>query len=151
MGYIFTYKGTAYDLEKVNKLVNNGYDGSNVVRREFFYDCKLIIYLTNKNLKPYLRKPRRHLRIGRQQDLANVKEIKEVELEKRDNVEINNTMVPFSGTEKGEVLALPSDYTNEINRDPIKPLPYCIIKEPQNLSGYYDPELDTGVYIHEFN
>lgn len=158
IGYDFTSKGSGVDLERIlefgggdkNKPVS--YLGSNIIHREFLYDCILTLYISDLDFKEYLEKPRFTLLLGRQSDLAKITKIEEVTLIPKENVEIYNTMIPFDGRVPGQIVALPSDYTDEAERKPIEVRTYCIVESKQQIeNGYYDTELNKGVFMHEFN
>ncbi len=158
IGYDFTSKGSGVDLERIlefgggdkNKPVS--YLGSNIIHREFLYDCILTLYISDLDFKEYLENPRFTLLLGRQSDLAKITTIKEVELIPKENVEINNTVIPFDGKVPGQIVALPSDYTDKAERKPIEVRTYCIVESKQQIErGYYDTELNKGVFMHEFN
>lgn len=158
VGYDFTSKGNGIDLERIlefgggdkNKPVS--YLGTNIIQREFLYDCILTLYISDLNFKKYLENPHFTLLLGRQSDLAKITNIKEVDLIPKENVEINNTVIPFDGKVPGQIVALPSDYTDEAERKPIEVRTYCIVESKQQIErGYYDAELNKGVYMHEFN
>ena len=157
IGYDFTSKGSGVDLERIlefgggdkNKPVS--YLGTNIIHREFLYNCILTLYISDLNFKKYLENPRFTLLLGRQSDLAKITTIKEVELIPKENVEINNTVIPFDGKVPGQIVALPSDYTDEAERKPIEVRTYCIVESKQQIErGYYDTELNKGVFMHEF-
>jgi len=158
IGYDFTSKGSGVDLERIlefgggdkNKPVS--YLGSNIIRREFLYDCILTLYISDLDFKEYLENPRFTLLLGRQSDLAKITKIEEVKLIPKENVEIYNTIIPFDGRVPGQIVALPSDYTDEAERKPIEVRTYCIVESKQQIErGYYDSELNKGVFMHEFN
>ncbi len=158
IGYDFASKGSGVDLERIlefgggdkNKPVS--YLGSNIIHREFLYDCILTLYISDLDFKEYLENPRFTLLLGRQSDLAKITTIKEVELIPKENVEINNTVIPFDGKVPGQIVALPSDYTDEAERKPLEVRTYCIVESKQQIErGHYDSELNKGVYMHEFN
>lgn len=158
VGYDFISKGSGVDLERIlefgggdkNKPVS--YLGTNIIHREFLYNCVLTLYISDLNFKKYLENPRFTLLLGRQSDLAKIAKIEEVELIPKENVEINNTVIPFDGKVPGQIVALPSDYTDEAERKPIEVRTYCIVESKQQIErGYYDSELNKGIYMHEFN
>lgn len=158
IGYDFTSKGSGVDMERIlefgggNKNKPVSYLGSNIIHREFLYDCILTLYISDLGFKKYLENPRFTLLLGRQSDLAKIINIKEVELIPKENVEINNTVIPFDGKVPGQIVALPSDYTDEAERKPLEVRTYCIVESKQQIErGYYDSELNKGVYMHEFN
>jgi len=157
IGYDFTSRGSGVDLERIlefgggdkNKPVS--YLGSNIIHREFLYDCILTLYISDLDFKDYLENPRFTLLLGRQSDLAKITKIEEVKLIPKENVEIYNTMIPFDGRVPGQIVALPSDYTDEAERKPLEVRTYCIVESKQQIErGYYDTEINKGVYMHEF-
>lgn len=157
VGYDFTSTGNGVDLERIleyggeKKTKPVSYLGSNILKREFLYDCTLNLYISDLEFRKYLEKPYYTLLLGRQSDLAYIKKIEEINLVSRDGVEICNTVIPFDGKVPGQVVSLPSDYTNEANRKPIEVKAYCIVDSKQQIEkAYYDVELDKGVYLHEF-
>lgn len=158
IGYEFTSSGSGVDLERIlefgggdkNKPVS--YLGSNIIQREFLYDCILTLYISDLDFKEYLENPCFTLLLGRQSDLAKITKIEEVRLIPKENIEIYNTMIPFDGRVPGQIVALPSDYTDEAERKPLEVRTYCIVESKQQIErGYYDTELNKGVYMHEFN
>mgnify|MGYP001053535193 CR=1 FL=1 len=158
IGYDFTSEGSGVDLERILEYGGEGknrpvsYLGSNIVKREFLYNCTLNLYISDLNFRKYLEKPCYTLLLGRQSDLAKIKRVDEVELIPKKNVEINNTIIPFDGEVAGQVVSLPSDYTDEAERKPLEVRTYCIVESKQQIErGYYDAELNKGVYLHEFS
>jgi len=158
IGYIFESRGKGTDLERIyeygigdatKKPVHRL--GTNIVQREFLYDCTLTMYLSDVRFGKYFMNPAYSLLLGRQPDLAYVKKIESVNLEKRDDVVINHTMIPFTGEIPGQVISLPSDFTDTAERKPLQVKAYTIITTPQCISnGYFDTDTGTGVYIHDF-
>jgi len=158
VGYDFTSEGDGVDLERILEYGGEGknrpvsYLGSNIVKREFLYNCTLNLYVSDLDFRKYLEKPYYSLLLGRQSDLAKIKKIEEVKLIPKKNVEINNTIIPFNGEVAGQVVSLPSDYTDEAERKPLEVRTYCIVETSQPIkNGYYDSERAKGVYLHEFN
>jgi CRISPR-associated protein Cas5t len=157
VGYDFVAEGSGLDLERIRiygdekKTVPTSFLGTDIIHREFLYDCTLTLYLTDLRFEEYLKRPRYNLLLGRQSDLAWVETVDPITLIEQEDVEIQNTMVPFTGDIPGQVVSLPSDFTDEAERKPVKVMPYCIVDSPQTIpSGYLDPERNVGVYLHEF-
>lgn len=157
IGYSFTSKGRGIDLERIyeygdeseKKPVHNL--GTNIIQREFLYNCYLTLYLSDPRFAEYFQNPAYTLLMGRQTDLAYVKCIKTVELDKRPDVEINHTMVPFTGEIPGQVVSLPSDFTDTAQRKPLNVRSYAIITSPQHVhDGFFDAEKQCGIFIHDF-
>ncbi|MGB4623263.1 MAG: type I-B CRISPR-associated protein Cas5b [Candidatus Methanoculleus thermohydrogenotrophicum] len=158
VGYDFVAEGTGLDLERIRiygdekKTKPTSFRGTDIINREFLYDCTLTLYLTDLTFEDYLKRPRYNLLLGRQSDLAWVEAVDRVTIIEQENVEIKNTIVPFTGNIPGQVVSLPSDFTDEAERKPLKVTPYCIVDSPQTISpGYLDPERSVGVYLHEFS
>jgi len=158
VGYSFTSTGRGVDLERIyeygdesgKKPVHNL--GTNIIQREFLYNCILTLYLSDPQFAKYFQNPEFTLLLGRQTDLAYVKSIETIELEKKNNVEICNTMVPFTGEIPGQVISLPSDFTDTAQRKPLHVRSYAIVTSPQQIAeGYFDPEKQCGVFIHDFS
>lgn len=157
VGYDFVAEGTGLDLERIRVYGNAtktkpaSFLGTDIVNREFLYNCTLTLYLTDLAFEEYLKRPRYSLLLGRQSDLAWVESVDKVTLIEQENVEIQNTMIPFTGEVPGQIVSLPSDFTDEAERRPLQVKTYCIVDSPQTIPfGYLDPERDRGVYLHEF-
>jgi CRISPR-associated protein Cas5t len=158
IGYKFESRGKGTDLERMyeygigdsmKKPVHRL--GTNIVQREFLYDCSLTLYLSDTGFTKYFMNPAYSLLLGRQPDLAYVKKIESVNLEKKDDVVINHTMIPFTGEIPGQVISLPSDFSDTAERKPLHVKSYAIITTPQHISnGYIDTDTGMGVYIHDF-
>ena len=158
VGYDFISRGVGIDLEKIweyggeKKTKPVSRLGSNILEREFLYDCTLNLYISDLDFRGYLENPRYTLLLGRQSDLAKITKIEEVELISKEKVEVSNTCIPFDGKVPGQIVSLPSDYTDEANRKPVEVRTYCIVESKQQIdNSYYDAELGKGVYMHEFN
>lgn len=157
IGYDFVAEGRGLDLERIHiygdakKTRPVTFQGTDVINREFLYNCTLTLYLTDMRFREYLKRPRYNLLLGRQSDLAWVEALDPVTLIEQESVEIQNTIVPFTGDIPGQVVSLPSDFTDEAERRPLRVMPYCIVDSPQTVSpGYLDPERNVGVYLHDF-
>ena len=156
IGYYFDFAAKASDLEKIyqipvdkkGRMVMKGIK-SNVINREFLYDCQLILYLTDARLAGYFANPVHQLVLGRSQDLASVREIKEVELQPSEKVQcLAGQIVPFSKNYlPGEVMALPKYYTYSYPRIILGTEPYTIVayNKPvqkvklQTFVDYFEP------------
>ncbi len=169
IGYYFSFGAKATDLETIyqveSKTSRDGslYPGdtvkSNVMNREFLFDCKLYLYLSNSEIVDYFRKPIYPLLLGRSGDLATVDEIIELELTQPTKSEnIRGQIVPFiNNYVAGEIQALPKYFTNSIPRNNIGTEPYSIISFKSNKAGgehlktYRDKidNKDVDIYIHQ--
>lgn len=153
IGYDFEYEGSGTDLERLHIYGQDNpprFQGTDIVQREFLYECSLHLYLSDLEFEDYLRHPCYTLLLGRQSDLAHVQKLDTVYLEQNDEVEIKNTVVPFMGQVSGQVVSLPTDFTTDVYRSPINVKPYCLVTTPQTIRrGFIDIERGVGVYMHE--
>ncbi|MBE9468109.1 MAG: type I-B CRISPR-associated protein Cas5 [Bacteroidetes bacterium] len=168
IGCYFEFEAKATDLETIyqiglvkDKKYPSNVVKSNVIKREFLYNCKLYIYLQDKYLVEFLKKPYYSLVLGRSGDLATVDSIEEIDL-------INNPMprnikgqiIPFLGNYlPGEIQALPQYFTNSIPRNNIGTMPYSVISchsintEAADIETYTDDidEKEIDIYFHHLN
>jgi len=138
IGYYFEYDSKAVDLETIYQIelktsksesYPNNMVKSNVINREFLFNCNLYLYLPNDELNEYFRKPHYQLLLGRSNDLATVEKIEEVDLEENNFPEnIKGQIIPFYGNYlPGEIQALPKYFSDTIPRNNIGTEPYSII------------------------
>jgi CRISPR-associated protein Cas5t len=170
IGYYFEYGAKAIDLEtiyqielKTTKLgaYPSNLTKSNIINREFLYDCQLYIYVQDKKIIEYFQKPYYSLILGRSGDLVSVDAIEEVEL--AENISPNNIkgqVVPFTNNYlPGEIQALPKYFTNTIPRKNLGTEPYSVISYLSNnigsnrIKAYTDTinEKEIDIYFHELN
>jgi CRISPR-associated protein Cas5, subtype I-B/TNEAP len=166
LGYYFEYESKATDLETVYQieLHNKGYPlnstKSNVLNREFLFNCKLFIYTADREIVDYLSQPYYSLLLGRSGDLATVEQIEEVELKECKNAKnIKGQIVPFKENHlPGLIQPLPQYFTDSVPRRNLKTVPYSIISCNAksfltNITAYSDviegKEID--IYFHELN
>ncbi len=166
LGYYFEFKIKAVDLEtiyqiSIHKTKKEKYPEnaaiSNVIQREFLYDCQLFLYLTDEVLVSCFRQPAYQLLLGRSGDLAGVESIKEVELREVSNARIAGQVVPFNGNYlPGQIQALPKYFSNTIPRKNLETEPYSVISynNPVNsqLTGFRSEleEFDSDIFFHKF-
>ena len=84
--------------------------------------------------------------------MAFIKEIREVELEKKSDVKLGKTILPFGVNGAfGVIQALPTHFSNDIPRKSIGTKPYILMDQFFNYCDecYYDDELDWGIWIHD--
>ena len=152
VGFVFESEAKSVDLETIYELKGLTGNKSNVAKREFLFNPKLYLYLNNLDFKEFFKKPSYPILLGRSSDLAFIKEIKEVNLNKKSDVNLGNTILPF-GTDGafGVIQALPTHFSDGIPRKAIGTKPYILMNHFYNYSGecYYDEELDWGIWIHE--
>ncbi|HIC86790.1 MAG TPA: type I-B CRISPR-associated protein Cas5 [Aquificae bacterium] len=155
IGYIFKSLGKGKDLEKTYMLGEK--IKSDVIKREILFNNTLYLYLPDEWEK-YFKKPRYQLLLGRSCDLVAVKEIKPVNLEKKENVPIAGTIVPLEANLSGKIQALPVEFDySDIPRKvkivrPFVLLPYP--KDKRKIQIYegklpYDSELGLGVWFYD--
>lgn len=164
LGYYFTYQAKAVDLETIyqieadSKGVPKNQVKSNVIRREFLYDCKLYVYITDEQIVNYFRNPYYQLILGRSNDLAGVEAIEEVTLaEKKDATCLGGQVIPFNGNHlPGTLQALPAYFSNTIPRKPLLVEPYSVIScynpvGKAQLKVYTDliEEKEVDIYFHQ--
>lgn len=163
LGYYFEYAAKSIDLETIyqvevnDKGVPKNQVKSNVLRREFLYDCKLYIYTTDSDIAEYFKHPSFQILLGRSNDLATIEEIKECDLKERQNAEkIKGQVVPFNGNFlPGTIQALPVYFTNTLPRQNAGTQPFSVISYDSNdfkttLIAYRD-EIDVrevDIYFH---
>ncbi len=151
VGYVFNHQGKAVDLETIYEL--SGLKGkSNVIKREFLVNPKIYLYLTDLEYLDYFKRPHYPLLLGRSTDLVTIREIKEIDLEKRSNIKLGKTILPF-GTNGafGTIQALPTHFSDTIPRSAMGTKPFILMNQFFDYSEecYFDEEMDWGVWIHE--
>jgi CRISPR-associated protein Cas5t len=142
IGYVFFYETCTTDLEtiyqipidKKNKPLNTEIK-SNVINREFLSDFKLFLYTNSEEITGYFKEPAFQLLLGRSGDLANVQEIKELDVAEKETLDkITGTIIPFSRHKvAGAMQALPVSFSDEIPRRNIGTQPYSIIDQDSEV------------------
>ncbi|QXO95659.1 type I-B CRISPR-associated protein Cas5b [Methanospirillum purgamenti] len=157
IGYDFYADGKGSDLEKIYEYGGGTntkpvhFQKSNIITREFLFNCTLNLYLDDFKFEYYLKHPNYPLVLGRQADLAYVRKISRINLEETEDVTLSNTMIPFDGTIPGQVVSLPTFFTDESTRKPQDVRTFLILDSPQSIPyGLYDPERNCGVYLHDY-
>lgn len=146
LGYYFDYGAKAVDLETIYQVEGHekGFPKnavkSNIMNREFLYDCRLFVYVEDLELVSFFRNPYFQLLLGRSGDLATVESVEEVDLPLVERAEhIRGQVVPFKGHFLPGVLqALPKYFTDTIPRRNIGTEAYTVISH-DDMTG------DTGV------
>lgn len=170
IGYYFEYGVKATDLETIYQIElkesNLGaypskITKSNIIHREFLYDCRLYIYVQDKKLAGYFKKPYYSLVLGRSNDLVTVDAVKEVDLTVNPTPDhIRGQIIPFYKNHlPGEIQALPKYFTNTIPRRNIGTEPYSVISCFSNnigsdkINAYTDfiDEKEIDIYFHRLN
>lgn len=170
IGYYFEYGAKATDLETIYQIelkttksvaYPSNSTKSNVISREFLYDCRLYIYVQDEKIKEYFQKPYYPLVLGRSGDLVSVDAIEELDLP--ENAEPNNIkgqIVPFTDNIlPGEIQALPKYFTNTIPRKNIGTEPFSVISHLSNnissnkIKAYTDviDEKEIDICFHQLN
>lgn len=152
VGFVFQSSGKAVDLETVYEFAGGLVAKSNINRREFLVEPQLCLYTPEMWLREAFERPRYPLLLGRSSDLATVKSIEEIELEKVSETTYRDTLVPFPHEQiYGQILALPTHFTAEIPRRPCGIRAYCLLTEKIEYHGeaWRDSEKRWGVYLHE--
>lgn len=151
VGYLFFNNGEGVDLETVYELESARKAKSNVVKREFLSDINLYLYIDDLNYKKYFKKPYYPLLLGKSDNLAKINNIKEVDLEKRKEVKLGKTILPFSiKGAHGTFYSLPTYFTDTIPREAKGVKPFILMDKFFNYMNecYFDPEMDWGVWMY---
>lgn len=137
IGYYFEYGAKAIDIEtlyQVDKIsavkpFPSLKATSNVIKREFLMDCKLIIYTEDELLSTYLLNPVYPILLGRSSDLAQVRFLEKKSLASVENAtKIKGQIVPFAGNYMpGQIQPLPQYFTNAEVRKNIGTQAYSVI------------------------
>lgn len=165
IGYYFDYQAKAEDLETIYQV--EAKDGvpkknvkSNVLRREFLYECRLFVYLKSPELADYFKHPYFQILLGRSNDLATVCDISERNLEMTENASnIRGQIVPFMGNFlPGTIQALPQYFTNTLPRENLGTQPYSVIDYDNDsfetsLNAYTDfiDDNEIDIYFHKLD
>lgn len=166
LGYYFSFGSKAVDLEaiyqiSIHKTKKEQYPEntaiSNVIQREFLYDCQLFLYLIDKDLVSCFQQPAYQLLLGRSGDLAGIESIKEVDLKEVQNARIGGQVVPFHGNYlPGQIQALPKYFTNTIPRKNLGTEPYSVVSYnnpvDSQLTGFRPDleEFESDIFLHKF-
>ncbi len=163
LGYYFDFKIKTVDLETIYQIKANDKNfpdntvKSNVIQREFLYNCQLFLYLTDEDLVSCFYHPAYQLLLGRSGDLAGIESIKEVELQEVKNARIAGQVVPFNGNYlPGQIQALPRYFSDTIPRKNLGTEPYSVISYNNpvgsQLTGYRPDlkEFDSDIFLHKF-
>ncbi len=165
IGYYFEYEIKATDLETIYQIELHktqnypmGDVKSNVINREFLYDCCLYLYISDEKIVRYFEKPFYQLLLGRSNDLATVDKIERIVMQKVENAQrIKGQILPFIGNYiAGDIQPLPKYFTNTVPRSNIGTEPYSVISyksgdNPSSLTAFTDTINDkqVDIYFHE--
>ena len=152
VGFIFFHEGKSIDLETIYEIKSLKGNKSNIVKREFLFNPKMYLYISDLDFVKYLKNPKYQLCLGRSTDLAIIEEYKEVDLEKKVNVRLGKTILPF-GTQGafGIIQALPTHFTNTIPRKSLGTQPFILMDEFFDFEKecFYDSDLNYGIWIYD--
>ena len=161
LGYYFEYELKGVDLETIYQM--EGKSGttsnnakSNVIRREFLMNASLNLYVEDERIATFFENPVYPLLLGRMNDLASVKSIKKIKLDKIENaLKIKGQVIPFVPYHlAGQIQALPEYFTDTFPRNNIGTKAYSIISYQNadvktNISAYRD-EISKDKYVDIF-
>lgn len=152
VGYVFSFQAKATDLETIYEI--EGLQAkSNVANREFLFDNELYLYLDNLDLEEAFHQPHYPILLGRSTELAMIEEVKVVELEEKTDVKVGKTLIPFPTKGfYGALQALPTHFSDEVNRKALGTKPFFIVEDMITLSETpipFDEEKNWGVYLHK--
>jgi CRISPR-associated protein Cas5t len=163
LGYYFDFKIKTIDLETIYQIKANDRNypdnavKSNVIQREFLYDCRLFLFLVDEELVSCFRQPAYQLLLGRSGDLAGIENIKEVELQEVSKARISGQVIPFNGNYlPGQIQALPKYFSNTIPRKNMGTESYSVISYnnpvDSQLTGFKPnlEEFDSDIFFHKF-
>ncbi len=163
IGYYFDYQAKATDLETIYQVEASGKSvsnkmKSNVINRDFLFNCRLFIYFKTDIYIDYFRNPHYSVLLGRSGDLASIDKISELDLNeipvaekiKGQIVPLENNMLP------GIIQALPEYFTNEIPRKNLGTKAYSVIPFtasdfPTSIKAYRDiiDDNEIDIYFHQ--
>ncbi len=184
-GYVFTHSGEVTDLEHCHALSVAGSRASfewasekiranlegtvNPLKRDFLFRPHLTLYLNRPDWLEHFRTPRYAVVLGRSQDLATYTRVSVLDLDERDEVYYEHTLLPFSWrtrTGRGVTLTMPRFVDYQRNREPQFER-YIALQEreftsrwlrfaDQPLKHWVDPETPElngcrrGIVLHRF-
>lgn len=166
LGYYFDYETKGVDLEIIYQIAAHvkGYPESvaksNVINREFLFDCRLFLYTDSKEIVEYFNYPYFSLLLGRSGDLATVHKPKQVELIESSNASnIKGQIVPFSNHFlAGLIQPLPQYFTDTVPRRNIgteaySVIPYHAKTSATSITAYTDviDDKEIDIYFHQLN
>lgn len=165
IGYYFEYGTKSIDLETIfmveaEKNVPKNKVKSNVIKREFLYDCNLYVYVSDEQIVDSFRNSVYQILLGRSSDLATIDEIKQLDLTEIEKAtKIKGQVMPLSvGLFPGNMQALPVYFTDTIPRrnlgtQPFSVIPYTSNDFSTNVRAYRDviEGKEVDIYFHNIN
>lgn len=164
LGYYFDYQIKGEDLETIYQVELSDKGGpkkqmkSNVIKREFLFNNRLFIYLTDESYIKYFEYPYYQILLGRSNDLATIESIDTLEMEEIKNAEmIKGQIVPFTHYRLPGILqALPKYFTDTIPRNNLgteafSVIPYTTDNFTTPITAYRDniDGKDIDIYFHD--
>lgn len=150
VGYIFDYEAKSVDLEQIYEIKALKGNKSNIIKREFLVNPKMYLYVNDLDFKQYFESPYYHVLLGRSSDLAMIKSVEVVDLDKKTDVALGKTILPF-GTEGayGILQSLPIYFSEDIPRKTVETKPFILMDNYFNYDGecFHDKELDKGIWL----
>lgn len=121
IGYKFQSIGTSYDLETTRRLELDKTTGRlkaqripGIATRQFHVRPELDLYLDNLDLRGIFEQPMNTPCLGRSQDVAWIRAVKEIEAEPYSEGVIRGTLIPFPQPgASGQILNLPDYFRND--------------------------------------
>ena len=166
LGYYFDYETKGVDLETIYQIAAHvkGYPESiaksNVINREFLFNCRLFLYTDSQEIVEYFNHPYFSLLLGRSGDLATVYKPKQVELIETPNASnIKGQIVPFTNHFlAGLIQPLPQYFTDTVPRRNIgteaySVIPYHAKTSATSITAYTDviDDKKIDIYFHQLN
>lgn len=150
IGFTYNYEGTGRDLETTRRL---GVDKKGILKRvkqngiairEFHVNPILDLYLSNIKLRQYFEQPVGVPTLGRSQDITWITEIEEIDIQKKIEGKIKQTLIPFPCEHIGGRVIRYSDYFQQGNIGEMR--------QPDRMTLYQVvPQSEDGVYIRGNN
>jgi CRISPR-associated protein Cas5t len=167
IGYYFEFGAKAEDLETIYQITSDGKGNptnegkSNVMRREFLFDVRLSLYLTDERLVVLLQQPVFPMLLGRSGDLATLEGFETIDLHEIKNApKIKGQIVPLAGNLlPGKLQALPRYFTDTFPRQNLGTEPYSIVRFdvpdfPSRATAWRDPskgKAGVDIFFHHLS
>lgn len=163
IGYYFEFDAIGTDLETIYQMDGNGKTTnniakSNVIRRQFLFNPRLVIYTSNPEIAEYFQTPVFPILLGRMNDLATIDSISEIEMPLvNEGVEIKGQIVPtFPYHLAGQIQALPEYFTNTFPRKNLGTKPFSIVSHrngvvSSKIEALRDNDLSLNIFMHSIN
>jgi CRISPR-associated protein Cas5t len=151
VAYVFTSESKSVDLETIYELSPGLTAKSNVVRREFLFNPRLWLYITDLSYEDCFKAPYYPLLMGRSSDLTSVDRVETVDLIEKEGASLGKTLLPFGlKGAHGLVKALPTHFTNTIPRKAVGTKAYILMDTFFKCSDkcLYDPEMEWAVWLY---